>query len=120
MRSVLTLVVVAALGLVGCGGSSSDGATDCPDGTALQETAGGLPQGDAVETRDAAVELELEHLGADASDDAVTAGIVASVLAAEGVEQVVIESADGAITMLLAPQMPGWRVERSTRCAPAT
>lgn len=118
-KPVLTLVVMVAVGLVACGGSEEAGSVDCPDGTILQESIGGMAEGEAVDTRDAAIQQELERLGATASDDAVTAAIIASVPASEGVEQIELETSDGVVTMMLAPQMPGWKVERSTTCTPA-
>jgi len=119
-KPILTLLLAAAVGLVACGGSSGEaGSVDCPEGTTQQESVGGLADGDALDTRDDAIHAELEHLGATASADAVAAAIIASVPASEGVEQIELDTSAGVITMMLAPQMPGWKVERSTMCTPS-
>lgn len=55
----------------------------------------------------------------EASDEAITAGLVASAAGSYGAEQVEVRTLDGVVvTMTLAPQNPGWRVERSRWCAP--
>jgi hypothetical protein len=72
-----------------------------------------------LESRDAAVKAEIDRLEIDITDDVIAAAIVRSSPAANSAEIVTIDTATGPVTMTLAPQMPGWRVETVSWCEPA-
>ena len=122
MTVAIRWVIAAAVlvGAVGCSGSDgTDAGSACPEGTTFWDAPGGMSDGSAAETREAAIHDELQNLGRDASDEAITAGVVASATGSNGAERVEIRTSDEVVvTMSLAPQNPGWRVERSTWCAP--
>lgn len=113
------LVVLAATAAVGsCGGPPAGETTTsgCPDGSTRRESDGLSTH--ALESREAAIRLQLKNLGEEASDDAIAAGIVRSSQDASGGENVEVQTSSGLVTITLLPQMPGWKVARSTWCAP--
>ena len=113
-------VVVVIVGVGACGGppSGEETASGCPDGSTHRESTEGISAGRVVDSREAAIQVELENLEKKAPADAISAGIVASSPAPDGGENVDVATSSGVVTMTLVPQMPGWRVERSTWCAP--
>ena len=114
-------VVVAVAGAASCGGPADgdEAAAGCPDGSTRRSSTEGLSTGRPVDSREAAIKVELENLEKKAPADAISAGIVASSPASDGAENVDVATSSGVVTMTLVPQMPGWRVERSTWCAPS-
>ena len=114
-------VAVAIVGVASCGGPAGgeETAPDCPDGSTRRSSTEGLSTGRAVDSREAAIKAELENLETKAPADAISAGIVASSPTSDGAENVDVATSSGVVTMTLVPQMPGWRVERSTWCAPS-
>jgi hypothetical protein len=119
-KRVCVLVLVVIVGVGGCGGSGGEKiASDCPDSTTRWEAMEGLTDGPAAETREDAIRVTLRDLGKLAADDEIKAGVVASAAGSDGSEQVGVRTSDGVvITMTLVPQMPGWRVEGASWCAP--
>ena len=77
--------------------------------------------GDGSQTREDAIRAELRNVGLEASDDAITAGVIAAEPGGDaGSEEIRIETEDGTVaTMTLQPLEPGWGVERSSWCEPA-
>ncbi|MGH2678888.1 MAG: hypothetical protein ACRDG8_00140 [Actinomycetota bacterium] len=116
-RAVSAVVLVGA---VACSGSDGAGdASACPEGTTRQEATGGYGDGTAADTREDAIRAELQSIDRRAADEEIAAGVVASAAGSDGSEKVEIRTSDSVVvTMTLAPQNPGWRVERSTWCAP--
>jgi len=111
---------VVLLGAFACSGSDGEGdGSACPEGTTRWESTEGFSDGTAADTREDAIRAELENLSWQASNEAISAGVVGSEPGSNGGEEVEIETDDGVIvTMTLVAQNPGWRVERSTWCAP--
>jgi hypothetical protein len=122
MEGAIRRVALGVVLLVAFACSGSDDAEDgsaCPEGTTRWERMEGLDDGTAADTRDEAISAELEAMGREASDEAISAAVVGSSPGSNGGEMVEVETADGVIvTMTLVAQNPGWRVERSTWCAP--
>jgi hypothetical protein len=117
--SVCALAVLVAFLGIGC--SDEDPATGpaCPAGT-TERTSSNELAGEGQPTREDAIRAELQNLGLEASDEAITAGVVAAGPGENaGTEVVTIEMRDGtSATMTLAPLDPNWAVESSTWCAP--
>jgi hypothetical protein len=110
------LVSIAVLVFVGaCAGAADEtGAGTCPDGATLREAVPSDAR--AVDSREAAVQRELERLGVRPPDEAVAPAIVQSSPHEGGGESITIGTADGPVTMTLEPQFPGWRIGSSTWC----
>ena len=114
---LLWLILSAA---VACSGSEGEAdAVPCPTGT-IQRDTGNEIAGPGAESREDAMRAELEDLGMESSDEAISAGVVASSPGASpGTEKVEILTSEGfPVTMTLAPLDPGWMVERAGWCAP--
>jgi hypothetical protein len=119
MRALARFAVTAAVAFGGLSCSDSDGGSvSCPDGTTLQESDGG---GHSAETRDDAIRHWLDSEGLEASDEAISAGVVAAEPADDpGVERVAFETSDGIeVVVLLEPLDPGWGVSAASWCEPA-
>jgi hypothetical protein len=116
-RASLGLFLVGA---IACSGSDGGGdGSACPEGTTRWESTEGFSDGTAAQTREDAIKAELQKMSREASDEAISAGLVATAAGSYGAERVEVTTSDGVVvTMTLAPQNPGWRVERSTWCAP--
>ena len=114
LASVLTCVVA---GSCGSGDVTEGGASKCPAGSRMHEAVPSTAQ--ILESRDAAVRTEMDRLEVDVTDDVIAAAIVHSSPAPNSAEVVTIDTATGPVTMTLAPQMPGWRVEAVSWCEPA-
>jgi hypothetical protein len=115
------LLAIAFAFATACGGGSDGSGSDaspCPAGTTRRTSAGQTGGADAT-TREDAVRAQLDVLALEASDEAISAGVIASAPgAAAGTERLVVEAAGGVeVTMILAPQDPGWAVERAEWCA---
>jgi hypothetical protein len=104
--------------MLSCSGSEEDGSGSCPDGSTSQRSG---ESGPSAETRDEAVRAWLEREGLEATDDAISAGVIAAEPGAEaGKEVVAIEQSSGAeTTLILEPLDPGWAVASATWCEPA-
>lgn len=115
-RGVFAAILVGA---VACSGSEGAGdASPCPEGTTRREATDGYGDGATADTREDAIRAELQNIGRQTTDEEITAGVVASVSASDGSEQVEVRTSDDVVvSMTLAPQNPGWSVERSTWCA---
>lgn len=121
MRAFAVLSVPLALALVALSCSSTDAdrtGPSCPEGTTGRTSASEV-EGEGSETREDAIRAELAEIGIEASDDAVTAGVIAAGPGEDaGTEVVAVETDDGSTaTFTLAPLDPGWAVERSEWCA---
>lgn len=121
-RTVRVVVLVAIVGIVGCGRSAepATNASGCPEGSTRREAINEIA-GPGAATREDAVRAELENIGVVASDDAISAGVVAAGPGGNvGTEEVQMPVDDGTVvTMTLTPLDPGWAVESSSWCAPA-
>jgi hypothetical protein len=106
------------LGSVACSDDASTDGVECPDGTTLR-TSTNEPAGDGFETRGEAIRAELQEIGLEASDEAITAAVVAAGPGGEaGTELVEVRTEEGSVvSMTLAPLDPGWAVETSSWCA---
>jgi hypothetical protein len=117
---VVGLVAMTML-LAPCGSGADDtgNVAACVDGTTRGDAGPATIEGSPPETREEAIRAALQHLDREASDAAITAGVVSTVAGADGVETVEIRTTDDVVvTMFLSPQDPGWLVQRSTWCAP--
>jgi hypothetical protein len=115
------LILVLIVGVVGCRGPAEGGASasGCPENTTRSEVTESLSDGATSETREDAIRAGLRDLGKLADAEEIKAGVIASASGSDGSEQVEVRASDGVvITMTLVPQMPGWRVEGATWCAP--
>jgi hypothetical protein len=119
MCSLLTLTALVAVLGIGCSDEGSTTGSACSAETTERTSTNDLAGGGHL-TREDAIRAELQAIGLEASDEAITAGVVgAGPGEIAGTEVVTIEMENGAsATMTLAPLDPGWGVERSTWCAP--
>ena len=118
VRNTAAAILAVMVMATGACSDQVDG-SGCPEGTTEREAINDLA-GPGAPTREDAVRAELQNLGMDATDDAVTAGVVAAGPGGNaGTELVTVETENGTeVTMTLAPLDPGWAAESSSWCAP--
>lgn len=86
----------------------------------LRAVVGVDPTGGPFETREQAIRARLRVIEMDASDDAISAALIASTPGDDaGTERIVVETSNGVdVTMVLDPKSPGWDVQGTEWCAP--
>lgn len=113
------LAGILLFAVTACTDAASTEAGGCPDGTRRMELVAADPTGGPFETREQAVRARLRAVEKEASDEAVSAALIASTSGEDaGSERIVVETSEGKVTMVLVPQHPGWDVADTSWCAP--